>query len=75
MEMVLYSRLCPLCFPSARGKRACHPDPRGPWREGFSWADLDHRSSGLLPPPSSEPESQPRDGGWRSVSTLICFFL
>lgn len=30
MEMVLYSRLCPLCFPIALSKRACHPDPRGP---------------------------------------------
>lgn len=30
MEMVLYSRLCPLCFPVALSKRACHPDPRGP---------------------------------------------
>lgn len=33
MEMVLYSRLRPLCFPSALSKRVCHPDPRGPWRE------------------------------------------
>lgn len=49
--------------------------PEAPGGRGFSQADLDHRSSGLLPSLSSEPESQPRDGGWGSVSTLIHFFL
>lgn len=67
MEMVLYSRLCPLCFPVALSKRACHPDPRGPL-EGEASHGL-ARNTGLagtqslLPSPSSEPEGQPRDGG------------
>lgn len=30
-------------------------------------------SGGLLPTLSSDPESQPRDEGWRAVSTPIQF--
>lgn len=33
-EMVLYSRLCPLCFPAALSKQVCRPESLRPLRGG-----------------------------------------
>lgn len=73
-ETVLYSRLCPLCFPQPRASGSASQNPEALGAGGFSWAGPQCRSSSFsLLRPQNWRVSPGVEGA--PVSTPICFFL